>query len=167
MTSSNILTPELALTLFHPNDVILHIEGFTHIAPHTFRGWNMSGVQMIGVKSISPDAFRNCPNLRQVNLCDELRFIGVNAFENCGIDLLCIPRKVKVIERGAFAKHKGAKPFEMIFFPEDSNIEEIGFDAFENAISCTTDRRIPPHIISDHAALNLECLESLHEKNKV
>ena len=55
-----------------------------------------------GIEYIDNHAFRNCVNLKEINLPDSLNKIGESSFKYCNISEITIPSQVKTLESYAF-----------------------------------------------------------------
>ena len=80
-----------------------------------------------GLAYIPPETFIGCTNLKQVNLGENVTFIGGGAFERCGLEEIAIPDTISFITIGAFAN---CTDMEKISIP--ASVTEIGENAFEN-----------------------------------
>ena len=79
-----------------------------------------------GVKEISADCFRDCTNLKQINLSDGLEGIGSGAFSGCkAIESITIPAGVKEISDGCFRDCTNLKQINL-----SDGLEGIGSGAF-------------------------------------
>ena len=79
------------------------------------------------LSEINKNAFKECINLINISLPNNLTTIGDNAFENCKLENLILPNKLTSIGNSAF---KGCS-ITNITFPD--SLTSIGNSAFENA----------------------------------
>lgn len=112
---------------------------------------NLKSIEIFGIKSIEPCAFKDAITLEAVKLPDSLESIGYLAFKNCtSLKSVNIPEGIKEIEWATFSDcpalssialpstiekigknaFEGAESLESIFIPD--TIEEIEKDAFKN-----------------------------------
>ena len=54
------------------------------------------------LKRIEYNAFKNCKNLKSINLPDSLEYIGKQCFYGSGLEELMVPKAVKSIGDDAF-----------------------------------------------------------------
>lgn len=82
------------------------------------------------LKKIPRGMCAGCRKLEDINLqiCQNLKFIAENAFENCtSLKLITIPSNVRTISAHAFY---GCEILEQVIFPKDSKVSYILTDSF-------------------------------------
>lgn len=84
------------------------------------------------VTKLGFDAFRDCTELSEVRLSENLAEIPANAFQSCGLSSLTIPEGVTRIGDSAFAENRQLTAVEL---PE--SLTEIGDGAFGSCTSLT------------------------------
>ena len=84
------------------------------------------------VRKIEEYALSLCPKLEKVVLPQNLKEISEKCFWNSKISEIHVPRKVKIIEDGAFSE---CKHLINVTFEEDSRLSEIESEAFQKCSS--------------------------------
>lgn len=88
-----------------------------------------SGLEEIGLpktlKTIAKDAFKECSNLRSIELPDNLEEIGVGAFSQSGLESIMTPPSVRVIHQNAFCYCKRLKKTML-----NEGLEVLGTDEY-------------------------------------
>lgn len=96
-----------------------------------FLSAGLTTVDLTGVRSLGPRAFKGCKALRTVVLGEQLCLIGRSAFEGCsGLTAIDIPASVKLIEESTFACCTSLVSVTM-----GDEVGEIGTAAFEQCSS--------------------------------
>lgn len=92
---------------------------------------NLKSIEIFGIKSIEPCAFKDSRTLEAVKLPDSLESIGYLAFDDCSsLKSVNIPEGIKQIDWGTF---ENCTAFTSIALP--SSIEKIRARAFEDCES--------------------------------
>lgn len=87
----------------------------------------LTEIETSSVLAIDKCAFKGCTSLKSVKLNDEIRYIGVSAFEDCGaLEHINIPKGVSEIEECTF---KNCVSLNVFFIP--ANVKRIWGKAFE------------------------------------
>ncbi|MDE6599280.1 MAG: leucine-rich repeat domain-containing protein [Oscillospiraceae bacterium] len=92
-----------------------------------------AGVVLIadGVTEIGGEAFRECRNLRRIDIPDSVVKIGKYAFYECWLlREITVPKGVKKIEEGAFSR---CRTLETVTF--NGGVEDIEMSAFDCCVS--------------------------------
>ena len=86
---------------------------------------NCSGLQSIviprSVFRIEDKVFKGCKQLTSVVIPEGVRAIGESLFEECDLQTIALPKSVKYIQRGAFAKNEN---LHIVDLPK--SVEEVG-----------------------------------------
>lgn len=100
-----------------------NIESIT--IPNTYNGRKITRIKANG--------FKDCKNLKEINLPAGLTFVGYSAFENCeSLESITIPKGIEVINSNLFGNCKNLKSITFL-----GKVTEIGFSAFKNCSSLT------------------------------
>ncbi len=83
------------------------------------------------LKYIDQSVFRDCDNLKKINLTDNIELIGSYAFSSCPIEEIHIPSKLKTIDLGVFR----GTAIDELTIPD--TVECIGMHAFSNCDNLT------------------------------
>lgn len=117
------------------------------------------------VKVIESYAFDECCNLEEVNLPEEINYIGAYAFSNTAIKKITLPRCIEYLANSLFYECRNLR--EVVL---NNNIEVIGYFTFANCINLRK-INIPNSIKKITASsfancINLQCIripDSLEE----
>lgn len=109
-----------------------------------------------GVTSIGDNAFKNCADLKSVELPATLTAIGENAFYNSGLTSITIPAAVKSLSNGAFEDCASLQSVTI-----EDGVESIGERAFYS--SAITSLSLPASVaaVGDSAFENCNSLAKL------
>ncbi len=99
-----------------------------------------------GITAIGDFCFQECLNLSELTFPDNIRYIGIAAFDFCAITELVIPGSVDCIEVSAFSY----TPLSNVVIPEGvTHIKECAFTGCSSLTSITLPRSLK--VIDDHA----------------
>ena len=77
------------------------------------------------LKRIEYSAFKNCKNLKDVQLPEQLEAIGLYAFSGSGLERVATPQSVRAIHQGAFFDCRGLKRATL-----NEGLEVLGTDQY-------------------------------------